>query len=302
MRKFAKFVIIISILLLISGAGLTVFAYKRNEFKNTGGNEVIKNYDFEENIENINIDVETTDVIIKYVEGTKCKIECIEKEKVYHSVAVKDNVLTVNQNDTRKWYQKYIFNFDFRFNYKVTISLPKATCNNLVIKTSTGDVKLESGLTYNDVKINGSTGDVVISDTNMKSLNVETSTGNFTLKNAKIDGDIIYNSSTGDVKLEKVNSNNITLKTSTGDVTFNETIAKENIEIKSSTGDVSFTDSDANTLNIATSTGDVEGTLLTEKTFHTETSNGYVKVPQGTTGGSCTIKTSTGDIIISVSK
>ena len=78
MRKFAKFVIIISILLLISGAGLTVLAYKRNEFKNTGGNEVIKNYDFEENIENINIDVETTDVIIKYVEGTKYKIECID--------------------------------------------------------------------------------------------------------------------------------------------------------------------------------------------------------------------------------
>ena len=51
---------------------------------------------------------------------------------------------------------------------------------------------------------------------------------------------------------------------------------------------------------IKTSTGDVEGTLLSEKIFSIHTSTGKVKVPNTNNGGTCEIKTSTGDIEIQI--
>ena len=64
---------------------------------------------------------------------------------------------------------------------------------------------------------------------------------------------------------------------------------------------LSFRDSIAIKYAVQT-TGDVTGTLLTEKTFSTDTSTGDVSVPNPSSGGKCEIKTSTGDITISISK
>ena len=77
-------------------------------------------------------------------------------------------------------------------------------------------------------------------------------------------------------------------------------IASAKISIERTTGDVTFAISDANEIKVNTTTGDVEGSLLTGKVFDVKTSTGEKQVPNSTTGGSCKITTSTGDIKITV--
>ena len=75
-----------------------------------------------------------------------------------------------------------------------------------------------------------------------------------------------------------------------------------NINVSRTTGDVTFNKVDAASLDIETDTGDVTGTFNSDKTFIVNTRTGNEIYPRGTTGGKCNIKTTTGDIIISIAK
>ena len=86
----------------------------------------------------------------------------------------------------------------------------------------------------------------------------------------------------------------------TGEKSLIRTLVTESIRIQSSTGDVEFHDSDASQIRVDTDTGDVTGNILTTKVFDARSDTGDVDVPNGTSGGICTIRTSTGDIDITV--
>jgi hypothetical protein len=53
-------------------------------------------------------------------------------------------------------------------------------------------------------------------------------------------------------------------------------------------------------MNIETSTGSVKGTILTPKIFMIRSDTGKINVPETTTGGICRIRTSTGNISITI--
>ena len=91
----------------------------------------------------------------------------------------------------------------------------------------------------------------------------------------------------------------IFIERGTGDVTLTSTLAGA-FDIETSTGDVKLNLSDAEEIDIETDTGRVEGSLLTEKVFITESSSGSIKVPHTTSGGTCKIRTSTGNINITI--
>ena len=87
---------------------------------------------------------------------------------------------------------------------------------------------------------------------------------------------------------------------STGDLVLKNVIASEKFSIERSTGDVKFEAADASEIFVETSTGDVCGSLMSEKFFITESDTGSSDVPQTLSGGKCEVKTSTGDIKITV--
>lgn len=105
---------------------------------------------------------------------------------------------------------------------------------------------------------------------------------------------------TGDVYLSDINCKNLASYGTTSDMYLDNVITTENLLIKTNTGDVMLDGCDAAEISIETSTGDVLGSLLSDKVFITEVSTGDINVPHTTTGGVCRIKTSTGDINITL--
>ena len=304
---------------LVGGAAL--FAY--GLYKNKGNDEFLTHdHTFEENIDDIDINLNTSNLEFKKAEDDKVKVVCVEKEKVYHTAEVKDNKLTIKQVDDRKWYQKYILNFNFK-STSVTVYLPEASYNDLTIdndtgkivinkdfsfanidlQNDTGDVKIYSDVT-NNLKATVHTGNVLIDGIKAKNINGKSSTGDFNLKNIEVEEKIELNASTGDVNLNNVKAKDFISKTSTGHAELSDTVVENEMRIKTSTGHVRFDKSDAKTIDVETSTGSVKGTLLTKKIFDAKSDTGSVKTPSASemidATGTCTIRTSTGEIKVSI--
>lgn len=275
-------------------------------------------HEISEDLENITIETDTSDIILLPSTDDKCKVVCYEYQKENHSVSVVDGTLKIIREDTREWYDHIgIFSFG---SSSIKIYLPESKYASLSVKTDTSDINIpndfrfksiEAVLSTGDVKcyasasqslkIKTSTGDITVENVKVGALTLTTSTGNVNLLDVKCAGDTEITVSTGKVELTNLTCKNLTSRGSTGDINLKNVIASKKLNISRSTGDVSFNGCDASELLIVTDTGDVTGRLLSGKLFVYKTDTGDVDLPKSTNGGGvCDIITDTGDIRINI--
>ncbi|MCR5824451.1 MAG: DUF4097 domain-containing protein [Lachnospiraceae bacterium] len=275
---------------------------------------VSKEYEFNEKIQSISIDADTTDITFRASDTDRCRIEVYEDEKMPHRVKVDDGKLSIRPEDQRKWYEHIVF-FSFG-SPKLTVYLPAKAYTALRIDLSTGDVVIPDDFSFGEIDITTSTGDVSCEASSDGRLKIGCDTGNIDLKgikasdlmlsvstghiyvtDAKVKKSITFHVSTGKSKLTDVTCENITSEGSTGDADMENVIASGTVKIKRSTGHVKLEKCDAYELFIKTSTGKVSGSFLTDKVFITSSDTGKIDVPKTISGGRCEITTDTGNII-----
>ena len=161
------------------------------------------------------------------------------------------------------------------------IHLDAVTCDSISVSTDTGFVRIQNTDVAQMLSATSSTGSKVLTAVKCGSLKIESTTGDNTLRNVTVAGNAQLESDTGDWELENV-------------------IVSGDAWLDSSTGDWELNGFDAANITIRTDTGDVEGTLLSDKIFFADSDTGDVEVPRTTSGGTCEITTSTGDIEIDI--
>ena len=322
MKKSTKILLITATALIIAGATVFTCAMVTLGWDFTKLNTVkyeTKIFEISEEFGALSADVDSGDIVFKEADDGKCKITCRQRESEPYSVTVNDGVLSISAKSTLKWYG-YIGRLDFS-SPSMTVYLPKKAYGDIKINGSTGDITLPDGFTFESIDANSDTGDVKCEsdvtgrlkislstgDIDLRGLSageieLKTSTGNMSLRGVECAGDIKAEMSTGNFTAEGVNCESLISGGSTGNVTLKGVTARSSFDIKTSTGNVKFDGADAKTIKAKTSTGDITGTLLGEKIIFAETSTGKTDVPKSSSGGRCELKTSTGDIIISVKK
>ena len=265
-------------------------------------------------IENFDFSLDITD--IEFIPSETTKVEYQDSEYVKHTITVEGTTLKVTSVDTRNWYNR-VFHF-VSISFKVKVYIPAGSYNELIIDNETGDLKIPSGFTFNNVNIKQSTGDVSFNANVVNDIKIKVSTGdiNFDGINA---GTVSINGSTSDLRmdsstikslnvdlstghttLKSVNAETITITCDTGKVALTDTILTGDLTISTSTGSVKLYDSDAANIYVTTSTGDFEARLLSSKVFIVDTNTGDKNVPETTTGGKCKFTSSTGDITVEI--
>jgi len=257
--------------------------------------ETTKIYTIEEKYNDIKIEGKNFDINIYLSTNNENKIVYVENKKVTVNSTVVDGVLIIGQNDNRKFYDKL---FDFS-NHEINLYLSKQFINSLNIKSSTSEIEVGNGFTFNNVEINNSTGDIEFKANVSSNLDVKNSTGDIKIENNNIGGIVNVETKTGDIELKNVNCNKLDIKVSTGDTELINVLVATDFNMNGSTGDVRFDGFDASNIYLTVKTGDVEGTILSNKIFIARSETGSVKVPETLTGGVCKILTSTGNIRIS---
>lgn len=319
MIKSAKIWLVVATSLLLIGClifGGVMTVLKWDFSKLSTNRYETKKYEIGEKFSSISIKVDTADVKILPSDGADCSVECHEQKNIKYSVEVKDNVLTVEVVDSRRWYEYIGINFS---STKVTVYLPRGEYDKLSVRSDTGDTEISKDFSFeiidiaastgnvknyasasDDVKIKTSTGDILVENTSAKSIDLSVSTGYIALSDVNCSGDVSIRVSTGRARLTNLKCQNLISGGNTGDIVLKDVIASGEISIKRSTGDVKFEASDAASIFVETDTGDVKGSLLSEKIFIVNTDTGKKDVPESTTGGRCKITTDTGDIKITI--
>lgn len=298
--------------LIIFGGAMTMVKW---DFKNLSTAKFeTKNYDINDAYKNISVITNTADIVFIPTDSAESSVVCYEEKNMKHSVAVKDNTLFIEVTDTRKWYEFIGVNFK---NSKISIYLPQKDYASLSIKDNTGHIEIPKNITFQNIdiksstgnvkcfasvseslKIKVSTGDISVENISVGSLDLLLSTGKATLSSVECKGNINLKVTTGDSKLNDITCQNLTSVGSTGDISLKNVIAAEKFSLERSTGDVNFDSCDAGELFIETDTGHVKGNLLSDKVFFAQTDTGKIKVPKTVSGGRCEINTDTGDIIM----
>jgi len=276
----------IVVVLLLIGLGRSLYL---------NGTKVTEIYNIEQSYNDIKIIGDTFDVSIYLSNNGENKVVYTENKKVNTKINVMNGVLTINQNDNRKFYDML---FDFS-NFKVKLYLSQELIDSIEFNTKTGDINIDKGFIFNDVIVNNSTGDVDFEANVTNNLTIKNSTGDIEISNSDVGGNLNIETSTGDIELYNVKCNKLDVTVKTGDIELDDTLVTTDLNLKSSTGDIEFDGFDANNIYVTVKTGNVKGTILTSKIFIARSETGRVIVPETLTGGVCKITASTGDIKIS---
>lgn len=208
-----------------------------------------------------------------------CKIEYEESKNVDCEISVEEGVLKINQNDNRRWYHMIGFNF---YTPALTVYLPESENRALDIKAKTSDVTIPEDLSFENVKIDFSTGDITMSANVTGTLEIDVSTGDVTISNSNptsvsitsstgcitataihTTGDFYVKSSTGKQYLSDITCANANLISSTGYKEITSFTASDDLTVESGTGDQTYTNVTCANATLISSTGDKKITTMT---------------------------------------
>ena len=319
MRKSSMGWLIAAVLLIVLGGVIftVVMSTKKWDFKEIGNVEYKEHtFDITDDFTNIDIDTDTEDITFKPSADGKCSVVFYVQEYVTPEAKVKSGTLEIKTKEDRKWYEYISPTFSFEDSY-VYVYLPEKEYERLSMKFSTGDITIPKDLTFSDIDLSGSTGDVScrasskgdlriklstgdidIADVSAEKADLTVSTGKVTVSSLDCKKSLYIKVSTGKSTLKDVTAESFTSEGSTGHITLTDSVFTGSLNIKRSTGKVELNGCDAADIKVVTDTGDITGTLLSEKVFITSSDTGHISVPDTVSGGRCDLSTDTGDIRI----
>ena len=317
--KPMKVLIIIAVSLIIVGAAAFTVIMSINGWDiraMSTVNYVTNKYTLDEDFNDFDIYSYTANINFVPATDGKCTVTCYEEERRKHNVSVEAGKLVIKAETSDNFTDWIGISASTPM---ITVALPKTAYDELNISDDTGSINIPTGFSFasadiysstgsatlespesGNVKIHLSTGSISLKNISAGSLDLKVSTGAILVESVKCGGDVKTNASTGKTTLNSLTCSSLSSEGTTGSITLNNTIVSGKLYIKRSTGSVLLNESDAAELKVETSTGSVKGTLLSDKIFFTTSDTGRITVPKTISGGTCDIKTTTGNINISI--
>lgn len=320
MSKNKIILIIVSVAAVILGAIVGICGLAAIDFDLTKLNTSkykTSTYSFAENFNDINIDVGSANIEFKPSKTDICEVECYDDEKVKYDVNVTNDTLNIKYENSKSWNIYFGINFS---GPRITISLPEKDYNSLYILARSSDVNVPNNLSFlnsdvetssgeisyfadtkENLNLKSNSGDITAENVYPENFNAETTSGEISVLSSTVINNFMLESNSGDISLNDVNAFNINAESNSGEIRLINTVASGSITAKATSGDIDLMRSDAEEIHISTSSGEVSGSLLSDKTFVTDTNSGDVNVPVFSGSDNvCEIKTNSGDIDMTV--
>ena len=232
-------------------------------------------YMLREQIDTVVIECSEADVHLYPADEGGSRVVCKEADVIHHEVTADRGVLKITRQKSERTNVMLV-----NIPVEVLIYLPEGTYRELKAGTSSGNIAVERGFVFEKAELDVSSGNISYAGGFKDRLNAHTSSGN--------------------VYFDGVRGRALSAETSSGNVVAANTVLEEELTVRTSSGDVRFDACDAPKIGIRTSSGDVSGRLLSPKQFKVTTSSGSVNVPESHGQGTCEIKTTSGDVLLTV--
>ena len=248
-------------------------------------------------------------------DGT-CRVEYTDSSQSYHKISVESGCLTISREtkDRGKWYENIGIHTDME-EHLLVLYLPEAEYSELSVNTASADVYAGADFGFETVEIHSVSGDIDLGPAVTKRLTVDTASGDVRVGGLDIErielssasGSITFGKSivsnrlyvataSGDIELGDISCRELEVGTASGQIELRNVIASGEMDIESVSGDIRLDDCDAASLELESTSGYISGRLLSGKSFDADTTSGDIRLPYGSTGGRCSIETTSGDI------
>lgn len=283
MNKFSKIIVIVALALAVIGCGL-FFTGKalggstrfNIGFDNASKPVMITTEDIVEGSIDLDafdsIDIRVSSIDFKLCKGDSYKLTYKCSDNLIPEVKVENKSLTLKQPKANV---NLSFEFGVDYDFKYVLYVPADKIDTLIDASS-------SYITVEDVDIFGriqtSSGDVQINNSNGKDISIKTSSGEIFFKNASFDS-VTFNSSSGDMNINDIACRKMTLYTSSGEVSINDTNVEE-VEITTSSGDINTFLKGNKVTKFQTSSGEVKSSFegsVNDYSINVKTSSGVIK-------------------------
>jgi len=299
MKKSAKIAIIVAVIMIISGAAISVCAYGAMDVNYFEGMEIETVY-LKDDFSSVDISLDMCEVWVFSAEDNLRRIEYSVFGDVEISTEVVGEVLKISAPE-REWYD-YISIVHFRAP-RVSIYLPPQEYKDFKLNLSGGDVYVPSKISFENVNIKTTSADIQFYGEATGSLSLESTSGDITISDTNLNlNKVSLKTTSGDIKANGITaSSDINIKTASGDVEANSIIASSEIKIKTTSGDIEFASIDAPRIDLEAVSGDIEGTVLTKKRINADTTSGDINVRSYDSAKEiCNASTVSGDIEIKI--
>lgn len=298
-----RILIKMAIVFLVIGFGITFVTFALNNFDldkldTSNGTWKEREYEFSEDVENIEVLEVSNDVIFLPSQDENIHISCFESEKLKYKIGVKGKNLKVELVNEKKWYE-HLFNIGIR-SFKsrdLKIYLPKKAYQKLVLTTVSGDLKLD-GFSLETLDLSTTSGEFEVLGEHGKTA-INSVSGDIHLKSFKAK-DLKIQTTSGDIYLEEGTFEQCNLSGVSAGIKIEECEASDEINIQTISGDVDLKRADAKDFDIETVSGNVKGTIKSEKNFKIE-GFGQKNVPaKNSSAGNFYVKTISGKVDVEV--
>ncbi|MCR5484025.1 MAG: DUF4097 domain-containing protein [Clostridiales bacterium] len=305
MKASKRVMLLIASVLTVFGAAIVIIVLSMNGFdlnKFDAADVVAEEIDIRDEFESVVIDKLKCDVTVSATDSGISGVFYRGSNRFAPTASVDEDFNLVVEHDDRD----SGFNISKIFNIlpssnELTIYISEAYYDELKIDILGGDINISGGFSFESVDVKTLSGDITVTSPETKAISVETNSGSVSMNGVNCEdfravcdsGEIYILNSDAENKAEIISDS--------GSISLMDFDAGE-FSMKSESGDISFISCDADKLTIISDSGDIEGTLRSEKKFKAVSDSGYVNVPSGKSGGECTVKTNSGDILISLSE
>ncbi len=289
-NKGAKItLIIILVILVIALINFMIYAIvnKNGEFKLSligfGDNTAMifeKEYNPEE-LNNINVDVSSSNVKIEKADIDKIKITAYGEKEDKIKEVMNENELSITKENTKI----FIFTMLYWCREEIIIQVPNNCDEEFNIQTSSGDI-IAPDLEGDNIQLKTSSGKIQCG--NINNGNIETSSGDILIGNGN---EVTLKASSGNIKAGDFNK--LSAEASSGDIEIG-TIS-EDAKVKTASGKITL--NGANKLKAEAISGDIKINSI-ENNCEISSTSGNIIVDRANINENSFIKTNSGNVVI----
>jgi DUF4097 and DUF4098 domain-containing protein YvlB len=256
-----------------------------------------------EAINELNIDVETRDIILHHVEETEMTITYYKHKTKDTWVfdGTNEGIYSFEQDEKEQLFSFWNFKFTPRELTEVHVYIPTTWVIDLNVESAVGSIKLEQDITVDllYVELVSHTGSIILENANVKSLSLHTDTGGIVVKNVVSEEEIGLSSNTGSVTLTNITGTAISIYTDTGSAKLSE-VSGTGLIVEVGTGKIQVSNSAfSGHLILDTATGDIDIYHVTGTSFEMDSATGDVTFTASDLSlYRYDLRTTTGDITI----
>lgn len=292
-KKFVTILVVIWSVIIIALIGLLVFLFNSNNvgvnwFHNEDSSKYSQNFTqtyASSDVNQVLLGLSNADIVINKANTDEIKVDV--KNNTKNKITCSKNGSSVEVTQESQPFA--IFGFSFFSNNTVTVTVPDNYSKELILKTSSGDIKVTGDYDLEKFSSSSSSGSFWADDVKSPTIDIDASSGDIRAK--KLSGDCTVKSSSGTIKIDNINGKG-SFRTSSGDIyTGFETLTGD-VDLNASSGTIRMginDDADC-VIDMSTSSGDINSN------YETSGSRKYKTAKIGAGSYKVNIGTSSGDI------